>query len=318
MFKSKDRSFFSYTGPDALGPRTALLTESFGIYEIVRANTRALCSAIVAREKVADFTQVAVVTAHADDEAIGYGTVLSQIPNALAIQVSDSAPKVPASIGDFETAEDFKTHIREVRRAELNTALNLAGHNPSRRECLGVADQDVMNHMENTALALADRFEKNRIAFVMTHAYEGGHPDHDAVAVSVHLAKELLARKGIYIGIIETPLYKGTPGNQEQRIWQEFADGVPVSAEDMFTKVLTPDEQILKRAMYAAHASQAHIFSKTFDDRELFRVAPAYDFTSPPNNGHVTDLFPEFGLTHEKWQELVESASVKLGISKRA
>lgn len=300
--------------PDALGPRTALLSESFGINEIVRANTRALCAGIVGRERLEKITQVAVVTAHADDEAIGYGTILSQIPNALAIQVTDSAPKVPKHIEDPVEAEEFKTRIREVRRNELHTALDLAGHNPSRRECLGEADQDVMNRMGSVAAALADRFEKNKIAFVLTHAYEGGHPDHDAVATSVHLAKELLARKGIYIGIIETPLYKGVPGDQKQRVWQEFADGVRVSGEDTFSKVLTPDEQALKRGMYGAHASQAHIFTKTYDDRELFRVAPAYDFSEPPNNGHVTDIFPEFGLTHEKWLALVSQAREEIGL----
>lgn len=293
---------------DALGPRTALLSETLSINEIVRANTRAFCASIARREPLHGFTQVVFVGAHADDEVIGYGTVLSQIPNALAIQVTDSAPKVPKHIEDPAAAERFKTRIRAVRRDELTAALNLAGHNPARRECLGEADQDVMNRMGATAAALAERFEKNKIAFVLTHAYEGGHPDHDAVAASVHLAKEILARKGIYIGIIETPLYKGVPGDQTQRIWQEFADGVSTSSEDTFIKILTPREQALKRAMYAAHASQAHIFTNTFDDRELFRVAPNYDFSVPPNNGHVTNIFPEFGLTHEKWLDLISEA----------
>jgi len=30
---------------------------------------------------------------------------------------------------------------------------------------------------------------------VMTHAYEGGHPDHDALALACHIARELHSRR---------------------------------------------------------------------------------------------------------------------------
>ncbi len=275
---------------------------------------RDFCHKLTKREAFEKMPKVAIVTAHADDEVIGYGTVLSQLPEALTIQVTDSTPKVPTSIGQFSTVDEFKAHIKQTRRDELDTALNLAGHNPYSRECLGYSDQDVMNKITETALALTDKFRKERVEFVMTHAYEGGHPDHDAVTAAVHLTKELLAKENIPVTIIETPLYKGVPGKPNERIWQEFAEGFRVSANDTFVKKLTPEEVELKRKLYAAHASQAHVFTKTFDDRELFRVAPTYDFNIPPNNGVVSNIFPEFGLTHDKWRELIHDARWRLGL----
>ncbi len=50
-------------------------------------------------------------------------------------------------------------------------------------------------------------FAANAIRAVLTHAYEGGHPDHDAVAAAV-----ALATRGSAIEVVEAPFYRSRSG----------------------------------------------------------------------------------------------------------
>src|SRR4029077_3455583 len=54
-------------------------------------------------------------------------------------------------------------------------------------------DQQAAFRLAELARRLAALFAERGIAVVLTHACEGGHPDHDAVAFAVHGAARLFS-----------------------------------------------------------------------------------------------------------------------------
>src|SRR3954452_6783766 len=122
--------------------------------------------------------RVAIVVAHPDDETLGLGAQLPRLPGLAIVHVTDGAPR---DLGDarrlgFETTEAYAA----ARHRELETAMALAGIGSDALIGLGVPDQEAAHHLAAVAIRLADLFCEKRIEIVFTHAYEGGHPDHDA------------------------------------------------------------------------------------------------------------------------------------------
>ena len=126
--------------------------------------------------------RVAVVVAHPDDETIGCGAQLARFRDLLLVHVTDGAPRSRADAADYAT----------MRAAELAAVLDLAGIPRERTVALGVVDQEAALAMAAIARRLAEIFADFRPEIVLTHAYEGGHPDHDATCFAVHAAVELI------------------------------------------------------------------------------------------------------------------------------
>jgi LmbE family N-acetylglucosaminyl deacetylase len=115
---------------------------------------------------------------------------------------------------------------------------------------------------------------------VLTHAYEGGHTDHDSTAFAVHMACGILRREGAPApAILEIASYHNRNG---KRVRSRFIprDNVPERALQ-----LTPDDQMLKIRMFERFVSQRECLTAFPIDAERFRVAPRYLFTSPPHEG---------------------------------
>jgi LmbE family N-acetylglucosaminyl deacetylase len=129
-----------------------------------------------------------IVAAHPDDEVIGAAALLSRLHCVDVLYVTDGAPRNGRFPGFTNRLEYAAT-----RRRESAAVLEILG-NKSTGRWLGIPDQEVTTLIADFAQQLVDILVNYHI--VVTHAYEGGHPDHDATALSVQAACRLIERKG--------------------------------------------------------------------------------------------------------------------------
>ncbi|MGD9511885.1 MAG: PIG-L deacetylase family protein [Geminicoccaceae bacterium] len=125
------------------------------------------------------------VVAHPDDEVLAAGSRLSRLPLAHILYATDGAPRDPgdAERFGFASREDYAS----ARRQEADRALAMQGIERERVHRLGLTDQDVAQEVPGLLRALTELCAALRPAAIVTHAYEGGHPDHDAVALAAHI-----------------------------------------------------------------------------------------------------------------------------------
>ncbi len=215
------------------------------------------------------------MVAHCDDETIGCGARLHLLGQLTIVHVTDGSP---TSLYDahrlgFTDRESYAA----ARRSELAAALATAEVDPELIE-LGVPDQDAAFCLPELIAQLRQTVRELRPDLVITHPYEGGHPDHDACAFAVQrvFGGPLLEFAGYHL-------------LNSQFITGEFLP----STNEIYTFVLSPEEQARKRRMIDCFASQRQTLAPFRTECERFRFAPKYDFTSRPHEGPLN--YERFG-----------------------
>jgi LmbE family N-acetylglucosaminyl deacetylase len=222
-------------------------------------------------------TTTLLIVAHPDDEILAAGALIARLDDVTVAHVTDGAPRDrrfwPVGL-DLD-----RIGYAALRRAEAAAALERAGVPPGRIVGLGAVDQEAALELPRLVARVIALVEAVAPDVLITHAYEGGHPDHDASAFAVQAVVRVLGREGRRSPrLLEAACYHGAGG---------FAPGrflaAPGSPEVRFA--LSPAEADRKRAMLACHASQSAVIAAFPVGDERVRAAPRHDFARPPHPG---------------------------------
>jgi hypothetical protein len=223
--------------------------------------------------------RILLAVAHADDETLGGFSLMSDPSHEVYIlHATDSAPRdlKYALRSGFSSRQDYL----QARREETRMLLALAGIPAERYHCLGFADQEAPVYWQKIR-SYVSAFPADR---VYTHAYEGGHPDHDALA---------LALSGLP-NVWEFPLYNAFG---DDFVPHTFLDGGGEAV------VLSEAQRRLKRSWLSCFRSQQRVLTMFPVYHELFRPMKAYDFSQPPHPGELYYETRQLGWTWPAWRE---------------
>jgi N-acetylglucosamine malate deacetylase 2 len=253
--------------------------------------------------------RTAVIGAHPDDEVIGAGALLARLPDAAVVHVTDGAPRneSDAHAAGFAGWAEYAA----ARHKEAVAALALAGLTPGRLTGLGVADQQAAQNLTPLAQRLVTLLQEGGFAVVITHAYEGGHPDHDATALAVQAACQLIETQGGKPPrLVEMAGYHALDGRFTAGSFIARGDAGPPA-----TVTLDAAERRLKRRMLDCHVTQRAVLAPFTVEVERFRAAPRYDFRLPPHPGSLHYDTQPWGMTGEQWRGLAQAGLDQLGLA---
>lgn len=207
--------------------------------------------------------RVLILVAHPDDEVLGLSSLLPRLGNGLLVHATDAATP-----GDGDP-----TQLTALRFAELNEALRRLGAEQMQRVRLDLPDGKLVDHAAKAIARVTALLAGVDLA--ITHAFEGGHPDHDACALILEAACRKLEDKGVPPPArLEFPLYRLEDGAIRLAA---FPPGEPHGS----AVTLTQEQQARKRMALGAFTSQRHVVDHFPLTQEHLRSTPSRDYLTP-------------------------------------
>ncbi|HZY62965.1 MAG TPA: PIG-L family deacetylase [Edaphobacter sp.] len=244
-----------------------------------------------------------LVFAHPDDETIALGARLKRVgASAHILHVTDGAPRDERDSRALGL-RSYKEYQR-IREKELLKAFEIAEIKRFQWTSLGIPDQQVCFNLPWITQEVLGLVSRHQPEVIFTHPYEGGHPDHDACAFAVHHAgAEMKACGEQAPAIIEAAFYHAGAEGIETGCFLPYAQ---TGGEICY--ILSPEERHSKRRLLSCFASQQKTLNYFSVERERFRIAPCYDFRSPPHAGKVFYDNYDWGITSQHFCELAAAA----------
>lgn len=220
-----------------------------------------------------------VIVAHPADEIVGAGCLISKLADVSVVHVTDGARDLrEANAAGFDDVASYA----EARRRECLAALAVAQVPEDRVMEFAVPDTAACDCLPDLTKRIAFFLQESGTDIVITHPYEGGHPDHDATAFATHAALQLMKCNGFKPPtLFEMALH---PGNDEISKLPEF---LPGTEGESTTLVLDERATELKRRMFECLQSQRRSIQASPVGQERFRQPPQYDFSVPPQKGKL-------------------------------
>jgi LmbE family N-acetylglucosaminyl deacetylase len=250
--------------------------------------------------------RVLLLAAHPDDETIGASAFLGRLPNTTVVYLTDGAPRDRQlwSAGGNHTREEYA----RIRRKEAETALRLLGILPGRIQYLGAIDQESVFQLHDLTEALLDLLYKQQPDILITHSYEGGHPDHDSAALVASLAiQSCESRRATAPELLEMTSYHARGGKCFMGEFLPESAAQASSSPELILQ-LSPEESARKQCMMNCYQSQQRVLQNFQVRSEHLRLAPAYDFTKPPHPGKLWYECMGWPTTGKQWRALATQA----------
>jgi N-acetylglucosamine malate deacetylase 2 len=242
--------------------------------------------------------RIAVLAAHPDDETIGVSALLARFPQSVIVYLTDGAPRDRSLWPPGMACK--REEYAEVRRQEAAKALAHAGIGEEQISWLGAADQEAMLEARTLAVKVAEFLREHTVDLLITHPYEGGHPDHDSAA--------LIGRRAIAMldeavpELFEMTSYHVRDG---QCVTSEFLNSKP-SSEIVWE--MSDEDRERKCKMKDEYRSQRLVLENFSIATERLRMAPEYDFSRPPHEGKLWYECMGWPMTGRRWRELALAA----------
>jgi LmbE family N-acetylglucosaminyl deacetylase len=192
----------------------------------------------------------------------------------------------------------------DQRRREVTRALAIARIGDTQLlPCLGGRDQEAVQELVSLTAKLAAILRDDCSDLILTHAFEGGHPDHDATAFIVRAAVDRLRWAGH-----ATP----TVAEMTSYWWRDGPlvpyEFLPAEGQRVVTRRLSDEERDRKAKMFACFETQQGVLADFLPIKvERFRIAPAYDFGKRPRDGQP-DYRKASSMTLDAWCRLASAA----------
>ena len=225
-----------------------------------------------------------IVAAHPDDEVLALGGHFSTV-SPFIFHLTNGAPASGAQ----------HSVLYAERALEMERVLALVNL-PSDSYFPGtVADQATVLSLPRLFNALLAAIKEVKPNILLTHPFEGGHPDHDAAALLGAMIAETTG-----LSLLEFPSYhNGNPhGNASAWKTGSFLNS---SDSPVLRLALTAKQQIRKRQMLLEFTSQKNVLGRFSLDEEIFRYAPTYDFNSPPHAGTLLYESFDWNIDFPRW-----------------
>jgi LmbE family N-acetylglucosaminyl deacetylase len=237
-----------------------------------------------------------ILVAHPDDEILGAGIWMHRNRDR-EIFLAHLTGGTPINYSGDRDA------YAAARRAELRQALAMLAIPFGRCFSFDLIDQQVHLRLDTLIPDLTRLVVDIKPDLVMTHCYEGGHPDHDSAAFAASRLRFSIPG----FELLEFPLYHAVPGTSEA-VFSKFLDEEdPCTSSSDTILHLDPPEVELKTRMLNCFSSQRDILSRFSLSSETFRPAPQYDFRHPPHPGPLLYEQWNFGVTWPVWSAHIRS-----------
>ena len=217
--------------------------------------------------------------AHPDDEVLITGTMKQLLDQGAVLEAA------------WVTCGEYFGNI-ETRLAELASVTAILGLKEESIHLLRLPDLGLVSMLNEAADKISELLTSVKPDAIVCNAYEGGHPDHDAINF---LAYEASYRAGLKPKLYEFPLYNAT-GSILYFRWRLNTfpdDGIPVlhnplSASEIECKLRTIRTYV-SQWMYMIPARLAVSRSKLASVGEPCRVCPPdRDHTKRPHEGMLS------------------------------
>ena len=246
-----------------------------------------------------------VIVAHPSDEVVGAGCLISKLVDVTVLHVTDGAP---ADMQDAKAAGfNERSDYARARKEECLNALAIANVPEDRVVDLEIIDQHASSCLADLTKKITIFLQQSSADIVVTHAYEGGHPDHDATAFATHAALRLMRQNGF-----KPPVIFEMGLHPSEDFKAKVPDFLPGTERETTTLLLDERAKELKQRMFACFETQRESLEASAIGPEKFRQPIAYDFSAPPQDGKLHYEKFEWALSRDQWQSLACDALADL------